>query len=104
MYWHAVKNSISSPSHNRQRVAWLAAASLPACVKLYPNVSSPASCRRHFTAWIGSVPATTSNFKRILKKGSVAVIVGGIAEVRGAVARPVAWIRCCSNMLPAYAC
>eukprot|EP00877_Chromochloris_zofingiensis_P005689 jgi/Chrzof1/15120/Cz09g27290.t1_DGAT2D[v5.2] len=36
---------------------------------------------RHFIAWIGSVPATRQNFKRILQKGSVAVIVGGIAEM-----------------------
>ncbi len=34
---------------------------------------------RHFVAWIGSVPATRANFKRLLSKGSVAVIVGGIA-------------------------
>lgn len=36
---------------------------------------------RHFVAWIGSVPATRANFKRLLSKGSVAVIVGGIAEM-----------------------
>lgn len=36
---------------------------------------------RHFIAWMGSVPATRGNFKRILKKGSVAVVVGGIAEM-----------------------
>jgi 2-acylglycerol O-acyltransferase 2 len=36
---------------------------------------------RHFIAWLGSVEATPKNFKRILKKGSVAVIVGGIAEM-----------------------
>ncbi|KAG2439722.1 hypothetical protein HYH02_010600 [Chlamydomonas schloesseri] len=36
---------------------------------------------RHFVAWLGSVPATTKDFKRVLKKGSVAVIVGGIAEM-----------------------
>ena len=30
---------------------------------------------------MGSVPATSANFKKILKKGSVAVIAGGIAEV-----------------------
>lgn len=36
---------------------------------------------RHFIAWLGSVEATPANFKRILKKGSVAVIVGGIAEM-----------------------
>jgi 2-acylglycerol O-acyltransferase 2 len=35
---------------------------------------------RHFIAWIGAVPATSGNFKKMLKKGhSVAVIVGGIA-------------------------
>ena len=31
---------------------------------------------------MGSVPATSASFKRILKKGSVAVIAGGIAEVQ----------------------
>lgn len=36
---------------------------------------------RHFIAWLGSVEATPGNFRRILKKGSVAVIVGGIAEM-----------------------
>lgn len=36
---------------------------------------------RHFIAWLGSVEATPANFKRILKRGSVAVIVGGIAEM-----------------------
>jgi 1-acyl-sn-glycerol-3-phosphate acyltransferase len=36
---------------------------------------------RHFIAWLGSVEATSANFRRILKKGSVAVIVGGIAEM-----------------------
>ncbi|KAG2429040.1 hypothetical protein HXX76_011282 [Chlamydomonas incerta] len=36
---------------------------------------------RHFITWIGSVPATPGNFKRLLKKGSVAVVVGGIAEM-----------------------
>ncbi|KXZ52943.1 hypothetical protein GPECTOR_8g318 [Gonium pectorale] len=36
---------------------------------------------RHFIAWLGSVPATTAHFKRALKRGSVAVIVGGIAEM-----------------------
>ncbi|GFR52112.1 hypothetical protein Agub_g14625 [Astrephomene gubernaculifera] len=36
---------------------------------------------RHFITWIGSVPATSSNFKRLLRKGSVAVVVGGIAEM-----------------------
>ncbi|GIL50994.1 hypothetical protein Vafri_7066 [Volvox africanus] len=36
---------------------------------------------RHFITWIGSVPATSQNFKRLLKKGSVAVVVGGIAEM-----------------------
>ena len=32
---------------------------------------------------MGAVPATRANLKRLLRKGSVAVIVGGIAEVRG---------------------
>lgn len=36
---------------------------------------------RHFLAWMGSVPATRGNFKRVLKQGSVAVVVGGIAEM-----------------------
>eukprot|EP00878_Enallax_costatus_P001857 GHUV01002015.1.p1 GENE.GHUV01002015.1~~GHUV01002015.1.p1 ORF type:complete len:329 (+),score=100.81 GHUV01002015.1:293-1279(+) len=36
---------------------------------------------RHFIAWLGAVPATPGNFKKMLKKGSLAVIVGGIAEM-----------------------
>mmetsp|Transcript_22134 Transcript_22134/g.61235 ORF Transcript_22134/g.61235 Transcript_22134/m.61235 type:complete len:334 (-) Transcript_22134:512-1513(-) len=36
---------------------------------------------RHFVAWIGSMPASKSNFKYLLRRGSVAVIVGGIAEM-----------------------
>jgi 2-acylglycerol O-acyltransferase 2 len=36
---------------------------------------------RHFISWIGSRPATSKNFKALLQKGSVAVIVGGIAEM-----------------------
>lgn len=36
---------------------------------------------RHFIGWMGSLPATSSNFKKLLRKGSVAVIVGGIAEM-----------------------
>eukprot|EP00798_Chlamydomonas_sp_ICE-L_P031525 gene31525-6708_t len=36
---------------------------------------------RHIVAWIGSVPATREEFKRLLKQGSVAVVVGGIAEM-----------------------
>lgn len=36
---------------------------------------------RHFIAWLGSVPATPGNFKKVLSWGSVAVIVGGIAEM-----------------------
>ena len=36
---------------------------------------------RHFIAWIGSLPATKQNFKKLLSKGSCAVVVGGIAEV-----------------------
>lgn len=36
---------------------------------------------RHFIAWIGSLPATKENFKKLLKKGSIAVIIGGIAEM-----------------------
>ncbi|KAJ9507588.1 hypothetical protein QJQ45_019233 [Haematococcus lacustris] len=39
-----------------------------------------------FISWIGSLPASKSNFKRLLDHGSVAVVVGGIAEmVRGGV-------------------
>jgi diacylglycerol O-acyltransferase 2, plant len=36
---------------------------------------------RHFLSWIGSMPASPHNFKMLLRKGSVAVIVGGIAEM-----------------------
>jgi 2-acylglycerol O-acyltransferase 2 len=36
---------------------------------------------RHFISWIGSLPATKENFKELLRKGSLAVVVGGIAEV-----------------------
>ncbi|WIA23473.1 hypothetical protein OEZ85_000218 [Tetradesmus obliquus] len=36
---------------------------------------------RHFLTWIGCVPATSANFKKMLAKGSVAVVVGGIAEM-----------------------
>lgn len=36
---------------------------------------------RHVIAWIGSLPASRDNFKRLLRKGSVAVVVGGIAEM-----------------------
>jgi hypothetical protein len=36
---------------------------------------------RSFIAWIGSLPATKDNFKRLLEHGSVAVVVGGIAEM-----------------------
>jgi hypothetical protein len=36
---------------------------------------------RHIIAWIGSLPATKGNFKKLLSKGSIAVVVGGIAEV-----------------------
>ncbi|KAL6760872.1 diacylglycerol acyltransferase [Haematococcus lacustris] len=36
---------------------------------------------RHFISWIGSLPASKSNFKRLLDHGSVAVVVGGIAEM-----------------------
>lgn len=42
----------------------------------------PFATSRHFVAWIGSLPATKENFKKLLKKGSCAVVVGGIAEVR----------------------
>ena len=50
---------------------------------LCPIPSPPPSHRgwRHFIAWMGAVPATRANLKRLLRKGSVAVIVGGIAEV-----------------------
>ena len=34
---------------------------------------------RHFYAWMGSVPATADNFKKLLARGSVVVIVGGVA-------------------------
>lgn len=36
---------------------------------------------RHFISWIGSQPATKTDIKRLLKTGSVAIIVGGIAEM-----------------------
>uniref|UniRef100_A0A7S0YRY4 Acyltransferase n=1 Tax=Polytomella parva TaxID=51329 RepID=A0A7S0YRY4_9CHLO len=36
---------------------------------------------RHVITWLGCVGATTENFRRKLKRGSVAVIVGGIAEM-----------------------
>lgn len=36
---------------------------------------------RHMTSWIGSLPATKENFRRLLAHGSVAVVVGGIAEM-----------------------
>uniref|UniRef100_A0A6U2EVD0 Acyltransferase n=1 Tax=Chlamydomonas euryale TaxID=1486919 RepID=A0A6U2EVD0_9CHLO len=60
------------------------------CTKMFPefDIFSLAASSvfnipgwRHFSTWIGSVPATSSNFKRLLRKGSVAVIVGGIAEI-----------------------
>jgi 2-acylglycerol O-acyltransferase 2 len=35
----------------------------------------------HFMTWIGVQPASKKNFYRLLKKGWVAVIVGGIAEM-----------------------
>ena len=37
---------------------------------------------RHFVAWMGSVPASSRNFKKVLSWGNVAVIVGGIAGER----------------------
>ncbi|MEW5319437.1 MAG: hypothetical protein WDW38_010589 [Sanguina aurantia] len=60
------------------------------CVHIFPgfNIFSLAASSvfsvplwRHFMTWIGSVPATPGNFKKLLKSGSVAVIVGGIAEM-----------------------
>jgi 2-acylglycerol O-acyltransferase 2 len=53
---------------------------------------------RHFIAWLGGVPATPGNFKKVLKKGSVAVIVGGIAEMYMQVSSVVnsCWF-CCGN-------
>jgi diacylglycerol O-acyltransferase 2, plant len=36
---------------------------------------------RHVIAWLGARPATRPNFLRLLKRGSVAVLVGGIAEM-----------------------
>eukprot|EP00878_Enallax_costatus_P018901 GHUV01019924.1.p1 GENE.GHUV01019924.1~~GHUV01019924.1.p1 ORF type:complete len:310 (+),score=63.74 GHUV01019924.1:533-1462(+) len=36
---------------------------------------------RHLTTWWGGLPATPDNFKLLLKRGGVAVIVGGIAEM-----------------------
>jgi len=35
---------------------------------------------RQFITWLGGVPATPENFKRMLKQGcSVGVVVGGVA-------------------------
>jgi hypothetical protein len=36
---------------------------------------------RHVMAWLGGRPATLGHFRRLLRRGSVAVIVGGIAEM-----------------------
>jgi hypothetical protein len=36
---------------------------------------------RHIMTWIGCMPASRSNLSMLLSKGSVAVIVGGIAEM-----------------------
>lgn len=36
---------------------------------------------RNIITWIGSKPATKENFKKLLAKGSCAVVVGGIAEM-----------------------
>lgn len=36
---------------------------------------------RHFLTWIGIVEATPGNYKRLLQQGSVAISVGGIAEM-----------------------
>ncbi len=36
---------------------------------------------RHVMTWLGGRPATLPHFRRLLRKGSVAVIVGGIAEM-----------------------
>jgi 2-acylglycerol O-acyltransferase 2 len=38
---------------------------------------------RHFIAWLGSVPASAQNIKKLLQRGNVAVIVGGIAGGHG---------------------
>eukprot|EP00879_Flechtneria_rotunda_P005483 GHRR01005776.1.p1 GENE.GHRR01005776.1~~GHRR01005776.1.p1 ORF type:complete len:250 (+),score=65.05 GHRR01005776.1:1680-2429(+) len=36
---------------------------------------------RHVMSWIGARPATATNFKQLLKKGSVGLVPGGIAEM-----------------------
>jgi len=36
---------------------------------------------RHVFSWIGAQPATASNFKSLLQKGSCGVVVGGLAEM-----------------------
>jgi hypothetical protein len=54
---------------------------LTAAVMLQPVV--PCVHTRSFISWIGSLPATKHNFKKLLKHGSVAVVVGGIAEMVG---------------------
>lgn len=59
---------------------------------------------RHFVAWIGSMPANRENFKYLLKRGSVAVIVGGarcIFALR--LSLRIVWLLCAhvlATMLP----
>ena len=36
---------------------------------------------RHFMRWVGCLPASRANQDRLLQRGSVAVMVGGIAEM-----------------------
>jgi diacylglycerol O-acyltransferase 2, plant len=36
---------------------------------------------KHFMRWVGCMPASRDNLVQLLKKGSVAVTMGGIAEM-----------------------
>ena len=76
--------SLMVPTHHTRAVCQHALLCLP--------VPLPASSRqlfsvpfwRHFVAWLGSVPATKKDFKRALKRGSVAVIVSARGACEGA--------------------
>jgi len=56
----------------------------PNCAPCY-GISSSMMFRipiyRHVMTWLGCEPATSSNFKALLKRGSCAVVVGGLAEM-----------------------
>lgn len=36
---------------------------------------------RHFMCWMGSQPANKKHFEKLIRQGSVAIVVGGIAEI-----------------------